>query len=95
MTVFLGTGATCAAIVVSSTLRWNAYSIAGSLLYLAGTIIVTGMCNVPRNNALAAMDPAKDTAYWARFAAEWTAWNHVRTAAALIAAVLLSLSVAR
>lgn len=89
LSVFLGTGAACTVVAVSSISRWNAYAVAGSLLYLTGTILVTGICNVPRNNALAAMDPAKETGYWTRYAAEWTAWNHVRAAAALIAAVLL------
>jgi uncharacterized membrane protein len=46
--------------------------------------------NVPRNNALAGVDPAGADAadYWPRYLAEWTAWNHVRTVAPLIASGL-------
>jgi uncharacterized membrane protein len=88
MTAFLGTGAGCAVVAVLSGLRWqesgSAYALAGSLLYLCGTILVTGVCNVPRNNAL-----AQGAVDWPNYVAQWTAWNHVRTAAALIAAVLL------
>jgi uncharacterized membrane protein len=45
--------------------------------------------NVPRNNALAAAAPdsADGARPWERYLREWTFWNHVRTAAALLAAV--------
>jgi uncharacterized membrane protein len=67
--------------------------IAGTVLYLAGTIVVTIACNVPRNDALAALDPEAPEApvQWASYVAGWTAWNHVRTASALTAAALLTL----
>jgi uncharacterized membrane protein len=46
---------------------------------------VTGVFNVPRNDALAAVEPTRSDAasLWARYVSGWTAWNHVRTAAAL------------
>jgi uncharacterized membrane protein len=93
MAAFLGTAAACALLAVSSLLRWHkpgaSYLLAGSLLYLAGTFLVTIVCNVPRNDALAAVDPASadGASRWAGYIASWTAWNHVRTAAALAAAV--------
>ena len=93
MAVFLGTAAACALLAVSSLLRWHkpgaSYLLAGGLLYLAGTFLVTIVCNVPRNDALAAVDPASadGASRWAGYIASWTAWNHVRTAAALAAAV--------
>jgi len=92
MAVFLGTAATCAVVAVFSILTWRPYPLAGSLFYLAGTILVTGLFNVPRNNTLATMD---SLALWADYVTGWTAWNHVRTAAALIASVLLTLSLRR
>jgi len=91
--VFLGTAAACALLAVSSLLRWHkpgaSYLLAGGLLYLAGTFLVTIVFNVPRNDALAAVDPASaaGASRWAGYIASWTAWNHVRTAAALAAAV--------
>lgn len=98
MGVFFGTGAACVLILVLSLLRWNeagaVYLISGGLVYLIGTILVTMAFNVPRNNALAAADPqsANGARFWAGYVTSWTAWNHVRTAAALVAAVLLTLA---
>lgn len=70
------------------------YRVAGSLVFLVGTFIVTRAANVPRNQALDSFDPssAQAESYWLTYLAEWTAWNHVRTVAALIALVLLILS---
>ncbi|MGH9936967.1 MAG: DUF1772 domain-containing protein [Blastocatellia bacterium] len=95
---FLGTAAACVLLVVSSLLRWrqpgSAYLLAGSLLYLVGTVLVTLVFNVPRNDALAAVDPAsaEGASLWAGYVASWTAWNHVRTVAALAAAALLTIA---
>jgi uncharacterized membrane protein len=66
----------------------------GGVLYLVGTLLVTIVFNVPRNEALAAVTPADPDAarLWAGYVASWTAWNHVRTAAALAAAALFSIA---
>jgi uncharacterized membrane protein len=78
-----------------SVVRWNEpssiYLLAGSVLYLAGTIGVTTAFNVPRNDALAAITPAsaEASAFWTAYVSGWTAWNHVRTATALAASALL------
>ena len=98
MAAFLGTAAACALVAVSSLLRWNeagaVYLLSGGLAYLIGTILVTIVFNVPRNNALAAVDPASANGarLWASYLTSWTAWNHVRTAAALAAEVLLTIA---
>ena len=97
MAAFLGTALLCAALAVSSLLTWQkpgaGYLLAGSLLYIAGTFLVTIVFNVPRNDALAAVDPASaaGASLWAGYLTGWTAWNHVRTAAALAAAGLLTI----
>ena len=69
--------------------------LVGGMFYLVGTILVTIVFNVPRNNALAAVDPAsaEGARLWARYLTSWTAWNHVRTAAALAAAASLTLAI--
>jgi uncharacterized membrane protein len=96
MTVFFRTAVACVVVVVFSILRWSGpsaiYLLIGSLLYLIGTILVTIVFNVPRNNTLAAIDPASadGTNLWAGYVTSWTVWNHVRTAAALAAAMLLT-----
>ena len=95
---FFGTALVCAGLVISSLFRWNApgsaYLLVGGLLYLVGTILVTVAFNVPRNNALAALDPdgAEAASYWANYVSSWTAWNHVRTATSLAAAGSLTLA---
>jgi uncharacterized membrane protein len=89
---FFGTAAACVVMIIASLLRWHdpraAYWLAGSLLYLAGTILVTMLFNVPRNNALAVVAPAsaEGARLWSTYLSSWTAWNHVRAAAALVAA---------
>jgi len=100
MTAFLGTAAACVILAVSSLLRRHepgaAYLLAGSLLYLVGVILVTMVFNVPRNDALAAVAPASDegASLWTNYLVSWTAWNHVRTAASLAAAALLTIALA-
>ena len=64
--------------------------LGGALCYVVGTFLVTGLGNVPLNNELAAVS-ATDTGaidVWERFLSRWTAWNHVRTGAAMAAALL-------
>lgn len=98
LSVFLGTALTCLVMAVSSLLRWHepgaSYRLVGSLLYLVGTILVTMVFNVPRNDALAAVDPesADGARLWTRYVTEWTAWNHVRTVAALAAAACFTVA---
>lgn len=98
MTAFLGTAAACIFLTVSSLLKWHqpgaAYLLLGSLLYLIGTFGVTIVFNVPLNNALAAVKPdSPDGAnLWISYLANWTTWNHIRTAAALAAAASFTIA---
>ena len=89
--VFLGTAVLCVLLVVAALLTWSEpaaiYLLAGSVLYFAGTFLVTMLCNVPLNNALAVADPAsaEGASLWSKYLVAWTLWNHVRTAAGLAA----------
>ncbi|OHD68408.1 MAG: hypothetical protein A2W19_14425 [Spirochaetes bacterium RBG_16_49_21] len=95
--VFLGTAAGCVLVTIVSLLRWHdpgsVYLLAGAALYLVGGFLVTMVFNVPRNNALASVAPAgpNSAGLWAGYLSSWTAWNHVRTVAALVAAALLTI----
>lgn len=95
---FLGTGVGCIILVISSAFAWHkpgaALALVGSLFYLVGTLLVTMTCNVPRNDALAGLDPvgADSTQFWSEYVRIWTAWNHVRTTAAIAASVLLMIA---
>jgi len=101
MAAFLGTGMVCAVLGISSLLDWqrpgSGFVVAGSLLYVVGTVLVTMVFNVPRNNALAAVDPtsAEGAHLWASYVTGWTFWNHVRTIAALVGSVLLTIALRR
>jgi uncharacterized membrane protein len=96
--VFLGTAVGCVALVISSMLGWEkpgaALVLAGGVLYLVGTLLVTIACNVPRNDALAALDPigAESAQFWTNYIRVWTAWNHVRTIAAIAASGLMMIA---
>ncbi len=99
MGVFFGTAATCGVLALGSLVLWPAPGawllLVGSASYLLGTFLVTMVCNVPWNNRLAAADAASAAGQilWARYVSRWTAWNHVRTVAALaaLAAFLLAM----
>ncbi|MER7761622.1 anthrone oxygenase family protein [Streptomyces sp. NPDC097619] len=59
--------------------------LAGALLYLLGSFLWTVVFHIPRNNALAALDPADPASVrpWLDYLRVWTAGNHVRTVASL------------
>jgi len=98
---FLGAAAGSVAGAIAALLRWRedgaALVLAGSALYALGTFGVTMVFNVPRNQALEAVAPESDeaAALWRSYLVEWTAWNHVRTLAALLAAVCFTLAFGR
>ena len=72
----------------------------GSGWILAGAVvgilaaIITMVFNVPLNNHLDTVDPvglsvADAASEWQAYLSTWTAWNHVRAAASIIAAALM------
>ena len=97
---FFATAALCVVAIIVSLVRWqergSAYLLIGGALYLAGTFVVTILFNVPRNRALASIQPAdpRGATVWADYLVGWTAWNHVRTAASLAAAAFFSIALA-
>jgi len=100
MAAFLGTAAVCVVASVYSLFRLQepgvVYLLVGSALYLVGSFLVTIVFNVPRNEALAKLAPTNPNSanFWSGYAASWTAWNHVRTVAALAAAASFSVALA-
>jgi uncharacterized membrane protein len=98
MGAFFGTALACAVAMVGALPRWPQaqamHTAFGAALYLLGSVGVTLLCNVPRNNALAALAPhePESARRWADYLAGWTAWNHVRTAAALGAGGFLTVA---
>jgi len=90
--VFFGTAAGSAVLAIIAILDLGESGgirlLAGSLLYLIGSILVTILFNVPMNNALAAVKPdsVEGRELWTHYLYRWTIWNHVRTVASLAAA---------
>lgn len=73
----------------------RALRVVGALLTL-GSVVITGIGNVPLNNRLASVDAQVATADdWQAFSRPWLVWNGARTAAALAGAVLLAVAAAR
>jgi uncharacterized membrane protein len=96
MAALFGTAVACLGLVawavISSGERPAVLMISGGALYIVGTIGVTIACNVPLNEGLATLLPqgAGAAGRWDEYVARWTAWNHVRTVAALAAAAVLT-----
>lgn len=97
LVAFIGTALLLLGLAIVAGLNFGqpgaTYVLAGAGLYVIGCFAVTMVCNVPLNNALAAVDAssAEGAALWARFLRDWMFWNHVRTAASLVGAVVLVL----
>lgn len=97
--VFLGTAAASLLLGVSTLWQWPqsgaVFLLAGSVLYFIGTFLVTGVFNVPLNNALEGVEAAsrEGSSLWATYLTRWTFWNHVRTASALLGAAALTLAI--
>src|SRR5215204_7060574 len=98
MTALFGTGAACLGLVGWAAISWGglaaALMIVGGAAYLVGAIGVTIAFNVPLNDRLAKLHPqdAEAAGRWDDFLTKWTAWNHLRTVAALTAAALLTIA---
>jgi len=90
MAALFGTAAACGALAVWSLFAWDErfapYLLLGGALYLIGTILLTIAYHVPRNEALARVEPHSAESHWRRYLSSWTAWNHLRAATALAAA---------
>jgi uncharacterized membrane protein len=93
--VFLGTGLLSLIVIFASLLNWQTssslYSVTGAGFYLIGSLVVTGVVNVPMNNEMAALNPSdpKAVPVWANYLKNWTAWNHARTVMSLLAMAFL------
>lgn len=93
--LFVGLAALCALLVIFSLGKLPALSailmVVGAVIYIVGSLVVTAIINVPLNDTLAALAPsaAMSADWWANYLKNWTAWNHIRTAASVTAALLL------
>jgi uncharacterized membrane protein len=98
MIALFGTGMACVGLIVWAVVSFDGWRsalvLASGTLYVAGTIGVTVAFNVPLNERLANVHARSSgaAAIWSEYLTNWTAWNHVRTVAALAAAVLFTVA---
>jgi uncharacterized membrane protein len=97
MVALMGTAVLCVVLAVVALAGRDKpaapYLLAGCALYLMA-IAITGIYHVPHNDALSLLDAAAPDAgtAWRAYETGWTAWNHVRTVAALGSAVAFVLA---
>lgn len=94
MALLFGTALVCVLLAASAARRLDQpaarWQLVGCVLDLL-MIAVTAAYHVPHNDALALLQPDSPDApaAWARYADGWTAWNHMRTATALLSGLAL------
>jgi uncharacterized membrane protein len=98
MTALFGMGLVSLVLIVWGLVDldepYAGWLIAGGVIYVIGEIATTGGYHVPRNNALARVDPESEEGarVWKTYLVEWTRMNHVRTAAGLASAALFAVA---
>jgi uncharacterized membrane protein len=97
---FAGTGVLSLVAGVGSLFIWNQpgakLALMGSAVYLIACFGTTMVFNVPLNNQLASIaDPVAASTFWPQYLKEWTAWNHVRTIAAVLSAGFFTAALCR
>ncbi|BBY45287.1 hypothetical protein A5765_04295 [Mycolicibacterium celeriflavum] len=97
---YFGAAILAVAVGVMAVVKWGQ---PGSVWVLVGAVfgvlaaVITIAFNVPLNNHLDTVDPAglsvADAAReWQAYYTPWTAWNHVRTATSITAAILMMIA---
>ena len=95
---FMGTAVISILLAISLVWIWNQpgsiYILLGVLCYFVGAFFVTIVFNVPMNEALDKVEPDSIEAanLWAKYLTNWTAWNHVRTVACFLGALVFTLA---
>ncbi|NEI68363.1 DUF1772 domain-containing protein [Rhizobium lusitanum] len=90
--LFLLTAALSVFIAVMAIVYWrgsiSVLMLTGAALYLVASFLSTMVFNVPLNDALDKLDgrSVESAQVWSTYLADWTRWNHVRTAASLLGA---------
>jgi len=62
--------------------------LAGVVVYLVGTFLVTARIHIPMNDRIATWSPVSPPDEWVTIQARWGRWNHVRTTAAVVSFAL-------
>ena len=71
--------------------------VAGAMIYIAGSAVLTNMTNVPLNAWLAEIKTPQDMEaareIWSQYSAKWQGWNLIRMIASAMTLVCVSLGV--
>jgi uncharacterized membrane protein len=100
MTLFV-TGLAAIALGIGGVATWDRPGsfalLLGAAFYVVGVIGVTGVFNVPLNEALRAVDPTTSEAMtlWSTYLSRWTIYNHVRTLASFATTITFGLAFVR
>lgn len=95
--VFTGTTAISVLLAALALKGWSTpsapYFLAGALLYVVGTFVLTGLGNVPLNDRLALVSSTDPEAIsvWEKYLDRWTLLNTIRTVAAASATLMFTL----
>ena len=94
MTALFGTAVVSIAVGIGAISRSDrvgtTYQLIACAAYLIA-VLITIVYHVPRNDALARLDPAAIAPHdWTAYSAGWTAWNHARAGAAILAAAMFT-----
>lgn len=94
--VFLGTPVALVVVAVVAVVIDDrpVLRVAATVVYVAGSLLVTAAVNVPLNNRLDRREPASLPAdelavTWSSFVRRWNRWNYLRCAAAVVTMVLV------
>jgi len=96
--VFGGTPLLCLLLAVAapfSASSGTGWIVAGAVLHVVGSFVLTVVANVPLNNRLDAADPDSPAGaeVWADYLVRWTAWNHIRAVLCTAATAALAVGV--
>jgi uncharacterized membrane protein len=96
LAVFAGTVVVCLLVAVAALITGAGgvlWLVAGAVLFVVGSFILTMTINVPMNNRLDAADPdsAAGAEIWTGYLSRWTAWNHFRGVVSAVSTALLAI----
>jgi uncharacterized membrane protein len=101
MIAMFGTAALCLWLGIWAVRSWGdssaIYLLGGAVLYIVGTVLVTGAGNEPLNHKMDKFHAhAADAAHnWNDFYTKWMAWNHVRLVTTVAATALFAVALVR
>jgi uncharacterized membrane protein len=70
------------------TTQYGRFLLAGVVIYLIGTFVVTMLIHIPMNEYIAMWSASSPPDDWVAVRSRWARWNHIRATAAVVSFVL-------